>query len=347
MVKKNKEKVLLGMSGGVDSSVAGYILKKQGYEVIGANMLLWNSEVDSDAKGSAKKLGIPFHSFNMQEQFKKYVVEYFISEYKAGRTPNPCVICNRYIKFGALYEKAKELGIEYIATGHYARVEIRKDRYLLKKAKDSTKDQTYFLYTLNQEQLSHTVFPLGEYKKNQIRRIAKRLDLDVSTKPDSQDVCFVKNNNHYEFIKTHSTETEQNGEIIDTDGNILGHHNGISKYTIGQRRGLGVVTGKPMFVVDIDSHSNRVVLGPKEKLFSKELLADSLNWIPFEKLDSNIKAKAKIRYQAKEAKCVITPFGKEKVKVVFHTPQRAITRGQSVVFYIKDTVLGGGIIADS
>ena len=348
---KRKGKVLLGMSGGVDSSVSAYILKKQGYEVMGCTMKLWFDENHNkyvsnikDAKRVANTLDIPFHIFDMQDDFKKYVVNYFISEYKTGRTPNPCVACNRYVKFEGLMDKAKELDIAYIATGHYAVVEKENDRYILKKAKDEGKDQTYFLYNLTQEQLSRTVFPLGSYKKTEIRDIAKQLGFKVANKPDSQEVCFIENNNHFKFVNTYSDTPIQKGEIVDINGNVLGIHDGISKYTIGQRRGLGVVTGKPMFVIDIDGESNRIILGSNNDLYKSELIASNLNWVSIPSLKDTLNVDIKIRSTAKLAKGKIFPIENNKVQVTFDKPQRAITKGQSAVFYKDNRVVGGGII---
>ena len=348
MKVRNNPKVLLGMSGGVDSSVAAYILKKDGYDVIGCTMQLWMGDEHKkstveDAKRVADMLKIPFHVFDLQKEFKAYVIKYFISEYESGRTPNPCVACNRYVKFQGLIDKALDLNVEYIATGHYAVVKKEKDRYFLKKSKDEGKDQTYFLHTLTQEQLSKTIFPLGNYKKTEIRNIAKELRLETADKPDSQEICFVENNNHYEFVKKHSSKDMCKGEIVDIDSNVLGYHEGIAKYTIGQRRGLGIVTGKPMFVVDIDGDSNKVILGSNEDLFKKELIVENLNWISIDSPKKELNLKVKIRSTASEVDCKIIPNGKE-VKVIFNKPQRAITKGQSAVFYQGDYLVGGGII---
>ena len=348
---KSKGKVLLGMSGGVDSSVSAYLLKKEGYEVIGATFNLWDKDTHNktlsnikDAKNVADMLGIQFHVFDMREQFKKYVVDYFISEYESGKTPNPCVACNRYVKFQGLIDKAKDLDIDFVATGHYAKVEEKENRYILKKSKEESKDQTYFLYKLTQEQLSKTLFPLGNYKKTEIRDIAKKLDLKTANRPDSQEVCFIEDNNHYNFVKEYSQNLTQQGDMVDIQGNVLGIHNGISKYTIGQRRGLGVVTGKPMFVIDIDGESNTVILGSNDDLFKKELIASNLNWIAIDSLEDSMEVDIKIRSTAKSAKGKISPIEDSKVRVSFDIPQRAITKGQSVVFYKEDSVIGGGII---
>lgn len=336
------------MSGGVDSSVAGYLLQKQGFDVIGVTLQMWEEKdlnTQNEAESVCKILNIEHHTFNVQKNFKKYVVNYFISEYESGRTPNPCVVCNRYVKFQGLIDKAKELNIEYIATGHYANIEQKDGIYLLKKAVDKSKDQTYFLYNLTQEQLSKTVFPLGSYTKKQIREIAKEIKLPVAEKPDSQEICFIKDNNYKGFINSHEKEESHHGQFVDLDGNVIGYHEGILKYTIGQRRGLGIVTGQPMFVIDIDKEKNRIVLGSNTDLFLKELTASNINWIYLNNLKEKMIVKAKIRYGAKESKAIITPIGDGKIKVKFNTPQRAITKGQSVVFYNDDYVLGGGIIS--
>lgn len=354
MGKSNNKKVMLGMSGGVDSCVSAYLLKQQGYDVIGVHMQVWTdtshddgccslSSVE-DARRVANLVGIPFYVFNMKEDFQKYVIEYFVKEYESGRTPNPCIACNRYVKFGALLDKAKSMGIEYISTGHYARIENKDGRYILKKAVDSKKDQTYVLYNLTQDQLSKTIFPLGEYVKEDVRKIAKELGFSVASKPDSQEICFVTDNDHNRFIKDHTGKDPLPGEFVDTDGNVLGKHEGITKYTIGQRRGLGVVTGKPMFVLDIDVDNNQVILGSNEDLFTDEIVANDLNWISISELKEPINVKAKIRYKAIESDALLTPISDTEVIVKFKEKQRASTSGQSVVFYNEDSVVGGGII---
>lgn len=339
------------MSGGVDSSVAASLLKNDGYDVIGVTLEMFQQEKDtslstntSDAKNVCNMLGIPHYIFNVENDFKKYVIQYFISEYELGNTPNPCVICNRYVKFQGLIEKAKDLDIEYISTGHYASVAQRGSRFILKKGIDKKKDQSYFLYNLSQLQLSKSIFPLGELKKEQVREIASELNLPAHEKPDSQEICFVKDNDYKRYLQENSKKDMPKGEFVDTHGNVIGYHSGITNYTIGQRRNLGVSLGKPMYVLDIDVKSNQVVLSSNEQLYSNELIASHLNWISFNDLKEEISAKAKIRYGAKASDCKIQPLGDGHVKVKFNTPQRAITPGQAVVFYDNDYVIGGGTI---
>ncbi|MDP4094299.1 MAG: tRNA 2-thiouridine(34) synthase MnmA [Bacillota bacterium] len=359
-----KKKVMLGMSGGVDSSVAAAVLLDKGYDVIGVTMQIWPdmqeerqkneggccslSAVD-DARWVADKLGIPYYVLNFKDIFEHNVIEYFKKEYLQGRTPNPCIACNRHVKFEAMLNKAVSMGIDYVATGHYAKVEYDRDlnRYLLKKSVTQAKDQTYALYNLTQEQLSRTLMPIGDYTKDMVREIAKEIGLIVATKPDSQEICFVEDNDYGRFI-TENTDAEiKPGNFTDTKGNILGRHKGIIYYTVGQRKGLGITFGKPMFVVDINAENNTVVLGDETEVFSDSLIAYDLNFISIDRLDSDMKVTAKIRYSAKEAPAVITPVENDKVKVVFENPQRAITPGQSVVFYDGDKVVGGGIIEKS
>lgn len=345
MERKSKEKVLLGMSGGVDSSVCAYVLSKAGYDVIGVTLKLHQVAINRDALKVAEKIGIPYHILDMEKEFKKYVIDYFIKSYESGKTPNPCTICNRFVKFEGLIQKAKDLQIEYIATGHYANIEKQGDRYILKKAKDLTKDQSYFLYNLTQEQLSKTIFPLGQLTKKEVRDIAKKIGLEVASKPDSQEICFIQDNDYKTFLEKNSNNKSVSGEFISIDGEVLGIHSGISNHTIGQRRGLGIVTGSPMFVIDIIKETNQIVLGPEKDLYSKELFATNLNWISIENLNQEMEANVKIRYRAKESKAKLLPLENGNVKLLFETPQRAITKGQSVVFYDANAVIGGGIIS--
>jgi len=356
-----KKKVMVGMSGGVDSSVAAALLLEKGYDVIGVTMKIWpesNSEeriredgccslfAVEDARRVADKLGIPYYVMNFIDIFEDKVINYFTGEYLRGRTPNPCIACNRFVKFEALLYKAVSMGIDYIATGHYAKI-IYDDsigRYLLKKAFTASKDQTYALYTLTQEQLARTLMPIGDFTKDQVREKAKELGLSVASKPDSQEICFVPDNDYGKFICENTDEKVEEGDFVDIDGNVLGRHKGIIHYTVGQRKGLGIALGKPMYVVKIDAENNRVVLGEEDEVFSSELIADDLNFISIDKLDGEKRVTAKIRYSAKEADATIYPMEDGRVKVVFETPQRAITPGQSVVFYDGDVVVGGGII---
>lgn len=352
------KKVVVGMSGGVDSSVTAYLLKKQGYDVIGVTMQVWQEDEEyeaaeggccslsavEDARRVAYKLDIPFYVMNFKDIFKKNVIDYFIDEYMEGRTPNPCVACNKYIKFDALLKKAMDLGAEYVATGHYATIEKVDDRYLLRRSEDDRKDQTYALYNLTQFQLAHTLMPCGLYKKDKIREIAKEIGLLVHNKKDSEEICFIPDNDHGSYIKKQVPGKVREGYFVDKQGNILGKHKGIVYYTIGQRKGLGIALGTPVFVTDINPLTNTVVLGSEEDIFKTELIAKDINFIPFDKLKDTMEVEAKVRYSAKPAKAWITPLEDGRVKVKFENKQRAITKGQSVVFYDKEYLVGGGII---
>ncbi|WP_058486217.1 tRNA 2-thiouridine(34) synthase MnmA [Defluviitalea phaphyphila] len=355
-----KQKVVVGMSGGVDSSVAAYLLKKQGYEVIGMTMQIWQDEsreeiednggccglsaVD-DARRVCQKLDIPHYVVNFKEAFKNQVIDYFVEEYSNGKTPNPCIACNRYIKWESMLYKSLQIGADYIATGHYAKViKLPNGRYTLKMSEAIGKDQTYALYNLTQNQLKYTLMPLGDYNKDEVRKIAKDIGLLVANKPDSQEICFIPDNDYSSYIEKNSNLKFSQGNFVDTKGNILGKHKGIIHYTIGQRKGLGIAIGKPMYVVEIRPDKNEVVLGEHEEVFKKKAYANKLNFMAFEKLEGSKKVTAKIRYSHKPALCTIQMIDKDIIKCEFDTPQRAITPGQAIVFYDGDIVVGGGTI---
>ena len=359
-----KKRVMIGMSGGVDSSVAAYLLKEQGYDVIGVTMKLWQDDDDEhieneggccslaaveDARKVADKIGIPFYVLNFSDVFKEKVIEPFIDEYLNGRTPNPCIACNKHIKFDDFFNNARQIGCDYVATGHYAKIEKDEEagRYLLKKSVTDKKDQTYALYNITQEQLEHTLLPIGDYEKDRVREIAKEIGIDVHNKPDSQEICFVKDNDYAGYVKKHAKKRIDPGFFVDTKGNVLGKHNGIINYTIGQRKGLGIAFGKPMFVVDIDPVKNTVVLGDNEDIFSNALIAKDINLISIDDIKEPISVQAKVRYSARPSNATVTKVGEDTIKIVFDEPQRAITKGQSVVMYDGDKVVGGGIIVKS
>lgn len=349
-----KNKVAIGLSGGVDSSVAAAVLKESGYEVIGITMRLWDND-DSplatsaeDARRVADFLGIEHHVLDFRDAFSRQVVDYFANEYVSGRTPNPCIVCNRFLKFDAMLSAAKELGAEKIATGHYARVKYDDSlgRYLLYQGESKEKDQTYALYSLTQEQLAHTLMPLGEFQdKAAVRQKAESMGIPTAKKPDSMEICFVPDKDYATFLKDRLGELPPQGEFVDERGKVLGHHKGIVHYTIGQRKGLGIAFGKPMFVLRIDPKTNRVVLGEKGSEFASTLVAENPNFIPFDKLTAPMRAEIKVRYSAKPALGTVIPK-EDGIYVEFDTPQRAITPGQAVVFYQPDSdmVLGGAII---
>lgn len=348
-------RVFVGMSGGVDSSAAALLLRRQGHSVEGIHLRLLEglplpegsaSPAAEDARAVAEKLGTPIHFLDLSREFRESVAADFIREYQAGRTPNPCVICNQRIKFGAMLDAALSLGGDSLATGHYARIryDAASGRWLLLRGTDPARDQSYFLYRLTQFQLAHTLFPLGEMEKPAIRDLAEEAGLVTARKRDSQDICFVPDGDYAKIIAARTGKEPQPGPFLDLNGNVVGTHRGIIHYTIGQRRGLGIAAEAPLYVCGIDVPNNEVVLGRNEALFSTELDASGCNWISGDVPGAPLRVTARIRYRQPEQPCTVTATGPDTVHVSFETPQRAITRGQAVVFYDGDTVLGGGTI---
>jgi tRNA-specific 2-thiouridylase len=396
---QKRQRVVCGMSGGVDSSATAALLLEQGYEVIGITLKLWpqdcvnraedkccGPQAVTDARAVCHKLDIPYYLIDEAAEFQKHVISYFADEYKAGRTPNPCVMCNQNLKFGRLVDRARQLGADFIATGHFARIEhvpspstnpalvgtSRCDvlareaagetiaplnvawtaqravptpgRYLLKRGRDLKKDQSYFLFSLRQDQLARALFPLGEKTKSDTREVARHCNLKTADKEESMEICFVPDNNYGGFLQSANLVQKHRGEITDVHGHVLGHHDGIAFYTIGQRKGLGITTPKPVYVVELDAENNRVVVGDESALDRDEFTASNCNWIPFDKLMEPVEVTTKIRYNHPGTPATLTPTGNGSVKVKLHSAQRAITPGQAAVFYQNDLVLGGGWI---
>jgi tRNA-specific 2-thiouridylase len=374
VVALKKTRVVCGMSGGVDSSATAALLLEQGYEVIGITLKLWpqdcvnraedkccGPQAVTDARSVCDKLDIPYYLIDEAAEFQKHVIQYFADEYKAGRTPNPCVMCNQNLKFGRLIDRADQLGADFIATGHFARIErpltpslspsdgerVAKPgegRYLLKRGRDSRKDQSYFLFSLRQDQLARAIFPLGEKTKSDTREVARHCNLKTADKKESMEICFVPDNNYGGFLQSANLVQKHRGDIVDLHGHVLGHHDGIEFYTIGQRKGLGITTPKPFYVIELDVENNRVIVGDDSALDRDEFIADRCNWHPFDKLTGPIEVTAKIRYNHLGTPATVTPLENNSVRVKLHTPQRAITPGQAAVFYQDDLVVGGGWI---
>jgi tRNA (5-methylaminomethyl-2-thiouridylate)-methyltransferase len=346
------------MSGGVDSSATAALLLEQGYDVVGITLKLWpqdcvnraedkccGPQAVTDARAVCHRLGVPYYLIDEAAEFQNRVIKYFAEEYKAGRTPNPCVMCNQNLKFGRLIERADQLGAEYIATGHFARLERRADgRVLLKRGCDLRKDQSYFLFSLRQEQLSRAMFPLGEKTKSDTREVARHCNLKTADKEESMEICFVPDNDYGKFLQQSNLVQKHRGEIVNVHGHVLGKHDGIEFYTIGQRKGLGISSPKPLYVVELDAERNRVVVGDESALDRDEYIVERCNWIPFDTPSEPFEAVAKIRYNHPGTPATITPLEGGRAKVKLHTPQRAITPGQASVFYQDDLVVGGGWI---
>ncbi len=355
-------RVAVGLSGGVDSSIAAALLKEKGYEVIGVSMMTFDASMpvteserhacygpgeEEDMKSAAsvcRRLGIPFHAIDLREEFRNHVIGYFKREYLEGRTPNPCIVCNHRLKFGFLLEKTRGLGIDFdfFATGHYAQIVESEGRFLLKRAADRSKDQTYFLYALTTQQLSRTLFPVGGYTKMEVREMARALDLETANRPESQD--FISGT---DYASLFYEEEIKEGEIVDENGNVLGKHRGIIHYTVGQRKGLGISSDHPLYVLKIDAQRNRIIVSDRDNLLSEGLIATDLNLIAVDQLEKPHKVKAKIRLQHKEADATLFPHENNRAKIIFDEPQMSVTPGQSAVFYADDVVLGGGIIEHS
>ncbi|HXJ61455.1 MAG TPA: tRNA 2-thiouridine(34) synthase MnmA [Verrucomicrobiae bacterium] len=354
-----KTRVVVGMSGGVDSSAAAALLVEQGYDVVGVTLKLWpqdcvnraedkccGPQAVTDARAVSHRLEIPYYLVDEADEFQKQVIQYFAEEYKAGRTPNPCVMCNERLKFGTLLSRARRLGAEFVATGHFARVEKSKDgtRHLLKRGRDARKDQSYFLFSLKQEQLAHILFPLGELTKSDTREIARECQLKTADKEESMEICFVPDKDYGAFLQQANLVRKHAGDIVDEHGRVLGRHEGIEFYTIGQRKGLGLSSPKPLYVIELDARNNRVVVGDESALERDEFRLERCSWIPWDAPPGPLEATAKIRYNHPGAAATVDAQADGTASVKLHSPQRAITPGQACVFYQDDLVLGGGWI---
>ncbi len=346
-----KKHVLVGMSGGVDSSVTAYLLLQQGYHVTGVHMItLPKSQGEpkdlADAKKVCDTLGIELKVVDLREDFQENVIDYFVDEYLNGRTPNPCVICNRKIKWGMLLHEKVGIDFDYVATGHYARiVQLDNGRYAIKHAKTATKDQTYMLFNLTQDQLKRTLFPLADLEKDEVREIAQNINARIAVKSDSQEICFVKKDDYITFIEEYTHRKFPEGNYVDTNGNVIGRHKGIAKYTIGQRKGLDINLNKKAFVIDINAKTNEITLGDNEDLFDRGCIFNQVNFMGIENIDDTLICQAKARYSQRPSNCVITKIDEDTYKCIFEDKQRAITPGQALVFYNEDgVILGGGLI---
>ena len=351
-IKNEEKKVLLGMSGGVDSSVSALLLKNEGFEVVGVTMELFagssccNINTYLDAKNVCKSIGIPHFTIDYKNEFKKYVIDDFINCYKNCKTPNPCIECNKFMKFGLMYEKAKELGCNYIATGHYAKTEYSEKygRWVLKKSNAGKKDQSYVLWNIPKDLIEHVLFPLADFEtKDEIRAIARENNLKVANKPDSEDICFVPDGNYKKFLENNSDIKPKNGNIVNSKGEVLGIHSGLYNYTIGQRKGLGISYKVPLFVIGFNPSKNEVIVGEERELFTKQAYVKDINLLLFDKIEEELEVDVKTRYSSKMAKATIIQED-DIIKINFKEPQRAVTPGQSAVFYIDDIVVGGGKI---